>query len=455
MLAPARPPTALKNVGKILLFCFLFTTAVLAFSCIALSRDKATMRQEIQANFANGALLAAPYIGADVRRGWYLVNDCFILSTLVNGTGPVLADVVNSTVLSGVTAGPCQNLQDAAAGTVPAAPYSYSRYFWGAKAFAGPALAWASLDTTKSWLRLAVYGTLLLAAGLAAAGLARGGAKSRGLHVTVLIAAACLLTLYDLKYFAVTLAHGFSELVLAFFLLHAAVAPPEPASDAIPLRYVVLGCFTAWFELLTGPMVMAIGLAMLVENAAASGPGAVRRSVRAGAVTAFSIVACLLFLQLFVLIAGDASTVVQFFYHVALRMQLHHWLQIPVEAEWQSAENLRSYTTVDVYRSVVNALPRLTGGSAGLAHFIFGASVAGLGLALAAAWRKQAGVRDVLAYVLVALFLALWYVIFANHTVIHAWGMVRVSVLLPMCAAIAMIRALAPAPWWSSRSQGV
>jgi len=193
----ARPPLRMKlrSARRLLLFCFFFCAAVLLISCIALSRDKSEVRSELEANFANGALVPQVYVAPDSRRGRYLANDCFILGTLVAGKGPLFSDVVNSPVIESGTGGACQQLRDALADPDAHPTYSYSRYFWGAKALVEPALAYASLDTIKGSLRACVYLTLCLAAAVAAVRAVRGGTAPRGLYVTVLVAGSCLYRL--------------------------------------------------------------------------------------------------------------------------------------------------------------------------------------------------------------------------------------------------------------------
>jgi hypothetical protein len=453
MPTPQRPSSAaFAATGvKLVLSCLLFSAAALALSCFALARDRAALQREIGAAFASGALTTEIYIGPDARRGRYLANDCFILQTLLHGQGHVLADVVNSTVLASGEVGACQRLQDSLAPAAGAERYDYSRYFWGAKAFVGPLLTVASLDTIKSGLRLVVYALLLAALGIAARGALRGGRHPRGLYVTAGVIALGLLLLYDLQHFAVTLAHGFSEAVLAGYLLYVLLAPPARGDDPLPWRWLVLGGLTAWFELLTGPLVMAVAIAMLLENAAMPGL-APQRAIRAGVLTGLAVVGCLLALQLAVLAVGDPSDVMQFFYHLALRMQLHRVFDIPVEPAWQIAENLRVYTAGDVITALGNELPRLTGDNDEAAVALFRYSAGALGFALGVAALRGTSLRQMLAYLLVPLILVNWYFMLANHTVIHAWGMVRLLVLVPICAVLAVATQLAPPRWWEARA---
>jgi hypothetical protein len=442
----------LKDIRQFMVFCVLFSGVALLLSCLALSRDRSELRREIADNFASGALVAQVYIGRDARRGRYLANDCLILQTLIAGHGPVLADAVNSPVSADSSTGACEQLNDLSS-DAEKATYAYSRYFFGAKTFAGLGMKFASLDVIKHGLRVAVYVTLLAAGALAAAFAVRGGQNPRGLYVTVLVAVIGLLTVYDLRYFSVTLAHGFSEWVLAGYLLYSVLARPVPETSSLPWRIVVLGCLTAWFELLSGPMVMAIGLAMLVENAG-DRVGAPRRALRAGWVAGAAVIACFLALQLFVALFGDAHNVLQFFYHAALRMQLHRLLDLPVETNWQIAENLRSYTAADVYAAVTGALPGLTRGNTVAAYGVFAGSVVCLAAAFVAAHLRKEAMRSFLVYLLVPLIVVAWFLLLSNHTVIHAWAIVRIMALWPICAVLAVAHAFSPPGWWPATRAG-
>jgi hypothetical protein len=439
------------TAAKLVLFCLLFSAAAIALSCFALARDRSALKGEIAAAFASGALTTRIYIGPDARRGRYLANDCFILQTLLHGKGPVLADAVNSTVLASGNVGACQRLQDSLASAPQVERYAYSRYFWGAKAFAGPLLAVASLDAIKAGLRMGVYALLLAALAVAAWGTWRGGRHPRGLYVTAGVIALGMGLIYDLQHFAVTLAHGFSEAVLAGYLLYVQLVRPARDDDPLPWRWLVLGGLTAWFELLTGPLVMAVAIAMLLENAAAPARAPLR-AIRAGVMTGLAAAGCLLALQLAVLAFGDAQNVVQFFYHLALRMQLHRVFDLPVEAAWQIPENLRIYTGWDVITALGNELPRLTGDNAEVAVMVFRSSAGALGLALAVAALRRIALPQMLVYLLVPLILINWYLVLANHTVIHAWGMVRLMVLVPICGVLAVVALLAPRRWWEARA---
>jgi hypothetical protein len=201
-----------------------------------------------------------------------------------------------------------------------------------------------------------------------------------------------------------------------------------------------LGALTAWFELLTGAMVMAIAIAVLVESAVADPRRRAQHALRTACTVALSVVLPLLFLQALVAIFGDPQSVKQFLYHAMLRMQLHHVFPIPVETPWLIASNLHRYSVLEVFGAIFRELPLLTYGNAIAAALLFGGS--GVILAGATAWSRGEARRANLICCAVVVFVFMWYLAFGNHSAVHAFAMVRLMALVPICAALALMYAV-------------
>lgn len=435
----------LHQVKTIAITCFIFTTVVLLFSCAAQSRDKIALKHEISNAFNATALVTNNFINTDHRRGKYIFNDCLILQTLVIQKGRLFSDVVTSNIYRDEVAEPCATLKKAVVGNQSFETYGYSRYFWGAKALVGLALPFASIDRIKFVLCILVYCVLLGAASFSVFRILNNEVSSFSLSVTIVVIVICLLTIYDLRNFAVTFSHGFSELVIALYLLYSAVWSRNLilSQEATPWRLILLGAFTAWFELLTGPMLMAIGVAILVEHGYSIGrPQALARAFRVSMTVALSVVFTMLWLQFYVALFGDPRNVLQFIYHLLLRMQLHLMFDIPIEKSWQIKENMHNYTPVEVFNAVVDCMKLLTHDYAAVAKWMFFCSLVCLTGCLIVAKFKHFCFESVAVYGLVFFFLIAWYFIFSNHTAIHAFMMVRPLVLLPICAILALYQLL-------------
>ena len=423
---------------KITVFSALAAILFVLLAVPAMLRDRAEVAREISAEFKSGALITDNYFAQDMRRGRYLFNDCLIMQTLLLGDGSAINRAVSSYTLQRADTAPCKQLDEIASGTLrDGVVYPYSRYFWGAKAIVGPALGIASIDHLKRALSGLVYATLL---GAAAIALTRVLTKRSVLPVldrSILVIVLGLLFFYDLRAYTLTFAQGFSEWVLAAYLLFAAVRPASVSESARTAGLIALGALTAWFELLTGAMVMAIAIAVLVESTVADPQRPAHYALRIAGTVALSVVLPLLFLQVLVAIFGDPQSVEQFFYHVMLRMQLHHVFPIPVEAPWQIASNLHRYTVPEVFGAILHDLPLLTYGNAFAASLLFGASA--VILVFATAWSRGAARSANLICCAVVIMVAMWYLAFGNHSAVHAFAMVRLMALVPICAALALM----------------
>lgn len=429
-----------RQAGVFFAICGFVALLAIGLSGATALLDGPQLRGRIVQAFDSGALVPAGYLGEDERRGRYSVNDCLTLQTLVLAGGDWRNVGIRSRVLDAPDRSVCQALRDYVDGSLPAATptYDYARYFFTAKALVGPALMVFPLDGIRQFLRIVIYGLLMGVLAVAAVRVVTPGSDRRLLAATLLVVPLGWLTLYDLRYYAPLLSHSFSEIVLAGYMVYALCASSRPR-PGIPWSVVWLGALTACFELLTGPALLAAGLAVLVDFAQdPARPHPLRRALGVWCATALAILATLLVLQLAVFADGGMDALRQFFWHLLLRMDLHLLLGLPMEANWKIAENLRSYSLHDVGTALFRHLPMLTHSSRRVANSVF------VGSMLVLAWAAIVGIsqrprRPVLVYVAVALSLAAWSAAFSNHTVVHAWAMVRMAVLLPVCATMSLV----------------
>jgi hypothetical protein len=434
--------SACRTALKLLAISGFVALCAIGLSAATAALDAGKLRQLIVQAFDSGELVSKGYLGEDARRGRYTVNDCLILQTLVLANGDWRNVGIRSRVLDAPDMPVCQALKDYARGALPpdSPTYDYSRYFFAAKAFVGPALFYFSVDGIRQWLRVIVYGLLLAVFAVSLVRLCRpaSNGSSRLLPATLLVLSVGWLTLYDLRYYVPLMAHGFSQIVLAGYMAYALLAPPSNGGG-VPNRVIWLGALTACFELLSGPALLAAGMAVLLDfasNPARAAP--LRRAFRIWVATAMALLTTLLVLQAAVVVVEGMEALRQFVWHLLLRMDLHLVLGLPMEENWKIQENLTSYSIADVAAALYNNLTMLTYSSRAGANAVFGGSLLVLSWAAVTGLRHPSR-RPVLVYVGVAASLAAWSVVFENHTVIHAWGMVRMAVLLPVCAALSLI----------------
>lgn len=442
-------PIHLRKIIRVALTCTLACLVFLLLSTLAFSTSQPYIKDRIQQSFQDKSLSTENYFANDYRRGKYLFNDCVILQTLVNWGGlDSIAGTLSSTIVLSETP-PCEVLDRALLDPQsPTQKYVYSRYYWGAKALVGPALAIASIDTIKGILSGSVYVALIAAALVAAYKLWRGLYANPELGATVLVFTAGMLTLYDLRGYTSTFAHGFSELVLASYLLYAATRPNGVKPETVDLGLIIFGTATAWFELLTGPMLIAIAMACLIEYSAANPLKRTRwNAIKAACLVASPIAVSFLFLQICVALILGPGNVEQFLYHVLLRMQLHQILPIPIEEAWQIPINTQTYSIKQISDNLISVLPGLTHGNALIAKALFGGCLLIFIGAAISITVKPGDNGATLVYLSVAALVPAWYLVFSNHTAVHAFFMVRLMVLWPICAALSLAHF-----WRTSRS---
>jgi hypothetical protein len=421
--------------------------ALLMWSIIEL--DHGQLRASVRAAFADGALVDRSGPLLDLHRGDYLFNDCLVLQTLLLGRDDWRHSVIDAQIF--LSDDPCRLLeQEVTEPAQPRATYQYSRYLFSARVAAAPWLALLGVDRTKQLLRIAVYVTLVLTVLVCATRLLSAHAgrilPPRTLYLTGMLCALAMLGLYRLEYYAQTLAHGFSEWVIAAFLLYSVTLGGRGQEAGTPAAAIVLGVLTGCFELLTGPILVAAGMAVLLEHGETptrSQP--YRRAVLVGAACIAGMLLTMFWQQTIIAVFSDARPFHQFATHLAMRLQLHQFFTIPFDPQWATAANLHIYSRRDVADAVAAALPLLTHGSATAAKAVFGAAAVAIVIALALA-RPVARPGCVIAAA-VASSVPVWYFAFANHTVLHSLYMIRMAMLVPLCGCVALMFAAVPTSW--------
>jgi hypothetical protein len=427
--------------------------ALALFMWLVFRFDGGEVRAEVRKAFASGVLVTNSGQLLDKQRGDYLFNDCLILQTLLLGRDDWRHSVIDSTIY--LSDNPCLDLKNEVTNQPQrATTYQYSRYLFAARAVSAPLLAAFGVDGTKRFLKAVTYALLVLTGIVTLRALATtpgAGTHPRTLYVAGLLCVLAMLALYRLEYYAQTLSHGYSELVIAAFLLYSMTPANAAMASGIPTAAIFLGVLTGCFELLTGPGLVAVGIAVLLGHCAAP---EVSHPYRRAALAAFGcsagILMTLFWQQLMIGSFSDSRPFYQFATHLAMRLQLHQFFAIPFEAQWATAENLHIYSPGEVIDAINISLPALTHGSPLAAQILFGCSAVTVAAGPFCA-RRETRPGCIIAAA-VGLSLPAWYFAFSNHTVLHSLYMIRMVVLLPLCAGISLLFVLAPDSWMVARS---
>jgi len=132
-----------------------------------------------------------------------------------------------------------------------------------------------------------------------------------------------------------------------------------------------------------------------------------------------------------------------------MRLQLHQFFAIPFEPQWAIPANMHLYSPGEVIDAIGISLASLAHGSRATAWFLF----AGSALAIAAGplFTRREARRGCVIAAAVGLSVPAWYFAFSNHTVLHSLYMIRMAVLLPLCAGVSLMFVFAPDAWMFPR----
>jgi hypothetical protein len=445
------------QVGCALLISALSLVALFGLNFLSYATtDPNRLADHIAEAFRRGALIEAGYSHNDIRRGTHQFNDCLILQSTLLGRDDLVRWIISATVIGDEN--PCGRLRQLVEDRSPesVAVYPYHRYLFGARPFAAWLVGAVDLDLVRATLLVGVYSLFASTAVLsllALSGWGRGPMRghSREFLVGVASISIVFILFYRLQHFAQTFGHGFSELIIGLYLLSSLLA----GRRAEWMRAALFGTFIAWFELLTGPaligILLVLYLAVLAEDVAEENAALLRRVLTSCAMYGGTLITTLAIKVLVaaILYPGAAG---DFFKHLAIRMQIHLLFGTPVPPAWENAANMTFYGPMQVLEALGKFLPSLVY-DAGWATtaVVTAAALASVGSLILGFGRRRAAPCLLVGGSLALL--PLWYFVFANHTVIHAFWMVRMiaaglagAALLPLCA-------LAPPAWriWQDR----
>jgi hypothetical protein len=209
----------------------------------------------------------------------------------------------------------------------------------------------------------------------------------------------------------------------------------------------LFGAWTAYFELLTGPLVVGLVLtgilAIFQDDEDTAWPVPRRMWVHMG-IFALAFFAVMLAQQVAAYLVLGGASLKDFWIHLAIRLQLHHILGLSVPPLWRTESNMATYGVADVIRAIWDAMPMLTFGSRPFAIAVTVASVLMVaGGSLLASRAKAPSVGSQLTSVMMLLpIVPAWYLVLINHTVVHGFAAVRMMSMPITLAAIVLLLGL-------------
>lgn len=427
---------------------------------------------------ASGTLATVMHLplapGKDIYR--YGGNDCVIIGALVIPRGtPLQASVSPRSPtgidITGITDAPgyppgafC--LQLAAAIKTPGEPSQPTyihRYIHGDITVAALLLAFVSLGTASTAMLSACYAMLGAVALIALARLRARSPDERSRAAAFLIIAATLASCYALEVFGRSFSFAPTDLVIFAFILYGMLRP----LCRIPRNHFIVaaaafGTVIAILEILTGgvPMGLATLLALVALGDAPDGRTLTDRMAVGTAGFAAAVAACFSYKILAVGVVFGTNEVAEFAQSLGRRVG------DPVEALLSDSakESLRAFH-IDPHWIDANVLTRVLFAGLMLTYSSFflgwGSHLLGAAMVLlptplllafgVASLRdrgRTAVSRERIALATAGMVPVLWYLVFANHTILHSSYMVRPLALnVALCIVSALAgrrRALSP-----------
>jgi hypothetical protein len=410
--------------------------------------DKAAIRAHVGEAFGNGELtddLAPPLERGRLLRPY---NDCLVLSILLAPYESRLDEVLFPKAPFGFDAGPCAYLREVAGGREqPGANVPYPRYLFGSRTLVAPLVSALSIHAARQTLYWTSYAALMAAllGLLLTRGRGSASASFTGFAVTL---SASMLALYGIPFYGASLAFAVADIaVYALIILILWIDLARLSLRRLVWLAAAFGAVIAHVELLTGqaPLALAVLVAAVgLRPADATRASIIQRCAGAAGAFAASFVLCFALKIAVVQVASHYDLQDEFVSALSFRMFG------PVASVTAAEAEAGSRLGIDITQHAMYSPAAFAYLAAKLAYFsrVLGQGSLALGLAAIvlgllglvaggwARWRRlgnAAARTQTTALIAAALVVPCWYLVFFQHTIIHASFMIR-----PLVATIAI-----------------
>lgn len=432
------------------------STSFLALNLL-LVREPPGVREAIASGFREGALDRRAYLEFDTRIGRHQHNDCLILSYFILDEGRPLRRALSPK--RPIVNNPCQWLYAVTVGDshVGRSEY-YHRYWHGPRTVIAPLLRFLTIDQIRRVLWWTSTGTLALGVLLF---LKRArtahGSGARSAYLAGALVCLSLLLFYGLPYYGMSLSHGPSDIALiAFILAGLSVNLLRLPFLAFIVFFTLFGCIIAYFEFFTGgaPLGLAsvLGLITISSLRHHAAPRLLLSRLLYGCGTfVVAFVACFVYKILVTAVIFDDPVTGDFLSELGYRMGGTYWDVVDVAKYREYGFDPTGHATYSLYSLLVLA-GKLAYSTAYLAmgDWLVGSAVVLVAVSVVvsavAAGLRQRDAMVRLRWAAIGLSVAVipvWYLVFLNHSIIHAKFMVRILVWIVAMACVAGVMHLA------------
>lgn len=476
VVRPATPPPvplsgfafAIRLAKTVVLASVLFLIGNYAINLLLSQVSKEPVREHLREAFNSGTLDLVGSRELDSGLGVHQLNDCLIYDMAARDAGEnwlyYLVAAQNTAEQSLDPPERCEQLRNWVLNdpSVTSKEYWYQRYIHGYRAVAIVLVSVLSVADARLVMKLSSYGVfvtlclvnlLALRTRLAVPNAARKSLASSLFEANELLYVAiglCFMLFFGLPYFGQSISHAPAIVTLGLFLIFWSIRDLKGQLDLHRMTRLVIvyALFTACFEFLTG--YIPVGSVLLCLLVAISDRatrfddprGLIFRIVMVEfAFVASIFVVLLLHLFATAVFSPEEGTLQGFFAKLAIRAGQS------VGGATDQTGALVGATALgisDVAAVFLKQIPHIGVPSqrAGFASLVIAASIVLIGLGetwLSSATRDAKWRATLIAIALVPL--ALWILVFLNHSFVHARFMVRILVAIYLTAAVMLI-------WW-------
>jgi hypothetical protein len=437
---------------------FAFTaTVIMALCLLSAQADNAVVSASIRASLNAGTAVFPTSWDRNPKTGIDTWTDCLVLKIATYGEKDVVSALTRSNHLSERGADhPCYHLESNLGGS-PSVPgfrevSDYWRYWWGSAALLNIALGIVgmSLPSYQAALKLITYIALAL---VACAALAR----YRRVALPFLPLGIALTFGFAIPLFGQSVAHAPGLIVGLLLLFGYMVAGVDRASPWWQFAYFFfVGGLGFYFDLLNGDLIAIMIAFALIRLLGTRAFGLPRLLLPASLVRFPATVAVVL-----MMLAYTAGAVSMALFRIMLRAVLTHQSLLATLSEWHaqiskySTDKLAGSGLAQIHTDTVSGIfhrcyydlevatfPYIGRHATLIAYVLCGLAYVGICIWILRNRKKLevAQLDNLLAAVLIASVVPLWYSAFAVHAIIHFWMMGRLLALFfSLSISIALI----------------
>ena len=422
----------------------MLSLVFLMLNLFAVNLSSERIQSSVRLAFEQGELLEKDRLDGDAQRGADQFNDCLIITMALLRSQEMMKDALSPLMIpKNPYKNPHMSICDSLHQLVNAAGIKlddseqyerYHRYLHGHRTLAAIFLNVTDLTTTRFLLKSSVYGLLIL---LFVYGLYKiiriklkfgGNFEAHDEMIqggSLIILALGFFMFYGLTYFGQSFTHApFAILMLLFILLAFKINLMRCSLINLYVLVAIFGSVSMYFEFLSGPLPLGFAVVLGVISILWKGKDHIEENLRRSlfAVTVFMASALICYIV--------KLAITSYVFDEAIFSEVKNGLLFRTGTSSTYNTSL-SYKIIDAINQLRWNLGQIGWGSEKMGYSAIGFCILQIIVVSPIFMSKKVSSNikaRILMLFLSVLGISAWYAIFLNHTVEHAWFMVRLLV---------------------------